>query len=292
MMRKTVQRLVSRRYSEVGEDIITSNPVPGIHVIHFNRPKKYNALSVEFGNQFERLMSHFYIEAEKTLIGQSNLRALILTGNGKAFSAGGDLSFLRDRMQSPATLNSAIMEDFYSRFLSMRKVPVPIISAVNGPAVGAGACLACLSDIRLCSESALFAWNFSKLGLHPGMGSTHFLPQIVGRASAAELLLTGKTISAQEALEYGIVSQSLPDNDALMDAALAIAVGVAEGSPSAVQMTTRSLRASQDRGLHQALIREADAQAHSYSSSDYNEGMDAIIEKRSPCFHPSHVPAN
>lgn len=116
---------------------------------------------------------------------------MVLTGEGRAFSAGGDLAWLRERASSDPRDNVDTMLAFYDRFLCLRSLPVPIIAAINGPAVGAGLCLTLACDLRVAARSAKLGFTFVHLGLHPGMGCTHFLPKIAGPQTAARLLLSG-----------------------------------------------------------------------------------------------------
>ena len=185
-----------------------------VAVLTLNAPSKLNALSEDMGDE---LMEHVM-----TLQQNESVRCCVVTGAGKAFSAGGDLQFLMDRHNDSPENNISVMEKFYKRFLCLRKLPVPVIGAINGPAVGAGFCLGMFGkisgrfhyapsklsflilisvipstlalggcDIRVASSKAKMGLTFVKLGLHPGMAATHFLPLIAGPQVAADLLLTG-----------------------------------------------------------------------------------------------------
>ncbi len=247
-----------------------------VGLLTLNIPDKLNALSVAVGNDFQRVVEDVAKRRE--------LRALVLTGAGSAFSAGGDLQFLSDRKHVSPTDNSAEMLRYYDRFLSLRRlVLVPTIAAVNGAAVGAGLVLAMTCDMRVVSSDAKLGVNFSRIGIHAGLGSTHFLPALIGHQNAAYLLLTGQLISGVEARDMGIALFAVPKADVL-SRALDIAAQVAAASPVAVQATLRTLRARQDEGLARALQREADSQAHCYAQPDLTEGLAAIKEKRNPKF--------
>jgi len=139
--------------------------------------------------------------------GSEGLGAVVLTGAGRAFSAGGDLQFLYDRAKDTPSRNAVIMRRFYEKFLSVRRLPVPVVAAVNGHAIGAGLALALACDVRVCSAEAKMGITFVGLGLHPGMGSTHFLPRLVGVQQASLLMLTGRLVGAQEALRIGMVAE-------------------------------------------------------------------------------------
>jgi enoyl-CoA hydratase len=152
--------------------ILVDTQPNGVYTLHFDNEKKLNPMTVAMGEKFEETMTK--------LASDKKIRCLVLTGKGKAFSAGGDLNFLKDRTKDTPYNNSKIMRAFYRRFLSLRNLPVPVISAINGPAIGAGFCVALATDIRVANPKAKMGLNFVKIGLHPGMAATHFLPQIVG----------------------------------------------------------------------------------------------------------------
>ncbi|KAL6076559.1 EnoylCoA hydratase/isomerase family domain containing protein [Balamuthia mandrillaris] len=271
----------SKQEGEEAEELVTVERDQGdahVAIVHLNRPHKLNALTVELGETFQAKMAALRAEGEA-----SRLRCVVLTGRGKAFSAGGDLDFLWKRTESEAVENTATMLQFYKRFLSVRDLPVPVVSAINGAAVGAGLCLAMATDIRIASEDAILSCNFAKLGLHPGLAATHFMPLIVGPQVAASLLYTGKNITGAEAKRYGLVLDAVPRAQ-VMEEALKLAREIAASSPSAVRLLVRTLRTKQNEGLERALTREADGQAHSYASADLKEGLQAIAEKRKPIF--------
>lgn len=216
-----------------------------------------------------------------SLAEDSTLRAVVITGAGRAFSAGGDMDFLKRRTESNADTNTAAMMNFYSSFLSVREIPVPVLAAINGHAVGAGLCVALACDLRIVQRGAKVGVNFVRLGLHPGMASTHSLPLLLGQQNAARLLLTGDLVSAEEAVSLGL-ALSMAD-DALAEA-LRLAERIAAASPHAVRATLRTLRTKWNADLQASLWREADAQAHSYATRDMQEGLRAIKEKRDPVF--------
>ena len=245
-----------------------------VGVLTLNVPEKYNALSVAVGEEFQRVVRDEVVHAP--------IRALVLTGAGKAFSAGGDLDFLLARKNETPSANSDEMLRYYDRFLSLRRlVNVPTIAAINGPAVGAGMCLAMTCDMRVVSSQARMGVNFSRLGIHAGLGSTHYLPKLLGNQAASYLLLTGKLIDGVDAVRLGVALEAVDD---ALARAMEIALEVAEASPVACQATLKTLRKNQDEGLPLALQREADSQAHCYAHPDLQEGLSAIKEKRTPKF--------
>ena len=230
-------------------------------------------MSVEMGDAFKSTI--------ETISKDKNVRATILTGEGRAFSAGGDVEFLRARMADTPVNNAREMMKFYKRFLCLRDLQVPIIAAINGHAIGAGFCVALACDQRIAATDSKIGLTFTKLGLHPGMGATHFLPQVTHPDNASRLLLTGEIVNAKEALELGIVGALAEDP---LEAAMKRAQQIASAGPIAVQTCMRSLRKQMSRGLEDSLWREADAQAQCYNSADMQEGVSAIVEKRAPSF--------
>jgi len=250
----------------------TSSKHPKLGILRFNHPDKYNAMSVDMGREFR--------EAVRNIIVSNDLECLILTGNGKAFSAGGDLGFLKDRKDASPEENSNIMLKYYSRFMVVRGLGIPTIAAINGPAVGAGACVSLLTDIRIASESALFGFNFVKIGIHPGMGVTHFLQRLVGQAVANRMLLTGELISAKQALAFGAVSEVVPDASDIVERAEEIGVAICNNSHLATRQTVKTLRQSMNEGLAQALQREADSQALCYAHQDLYDALANLAARK------------
>ena len=259
---------------------ITSDAThPSVKIITLNNPSKLNPMTVALGDSFQEHVSAL------SSLPPAELRCVLLTGEGRAFSAGGDLGFLEDRKTASPTSNASTMLAFYSRFLrTLRAVPVPVICLINGPAIGAGCAVTMGADIRVTHDDNKLGFNFVRLGLHPGMGSTHTIAAAASRQAAARLLLTGEIVSGAEAQRLGLVAASLPDAASARDEAFRLARGIAEQSPLAVRATLRTLRLSADAGLSEALEREADAQAQSYASADYAEGLAGLREKRTPSF--------
>ena len=225
------------------------------------------------------------LKTEINTLGPEKLRALVLTGEGKGFSAGGDLNWLMQRHHDKPHNNTIIMRDFYKRFLSIRNYcPVPTIAAINGPAIGAGFALAMACDLRLASPKARMGVTFVGLGLSPGMGSTHWLASVVGPQRANEMLFTGGTITGIEAEKAGFVLRS---SEQVLEDSVELAEKIAKQAPLAVRAAVRASRISQDSyggGLEAALRREADAQGCIYGSEDLKEGVLALQERRKPEF--------
>ncbi|TPX35116.1 hypothetical protein SmJEL517_g02430 [Synchytrium microbalum] len=270
-----------RMYSSKADDpvVVEHDEVDGkktgVIIVKFNRPKILNALTETSGNFFRDLMLE--------LATDNSIRCMVLTGSGRAFSAGGDLAFLRARTRTAPQANAEIMRKFYSRYLTVREVPFPTIAAINGPAVGAGFCLALACDIRMATNEAKMGLNFVRLGLTPGMAGTHTLPIVTNPQVAARMVLTGDLVTGAEAEKLGMILKAVP-SDTLLPEALAMARRIATASPVAVRATTKTLRLRIDDGIERALWREADTQAHAYATGDMHEGLDAVEAKRDPVF--------
>lgn len=215
------------------------------------------------------------------------VRAVILTGAGSAFSSGGDLKAMKAgrglRAPLPAQTRRNYREGIQRLPLLFQALEVPVIAAVNGPAIGAGLDLACMCDVRIAAEGAVFAESFVKVGIVPGDGGAWLLPRIVGFSKATELALTGETIAADEALRIGLVSRVVP-LDALMAATREVADKIAANPPHAVRMTKRLLREGQTATLANILEMSAAMQSLAHATRDNDEAIDAFLEKRPPKF--------
>lgn len=243
--------------------------------ITLNDPDNLNAMGEEMASEFAALVAELGGTPGRT-------QAIILTGAGRAFSAGGNLAMLEAKTRINPEDNRRIMLDFYNSFLGILKLNIPLIAAINGPAIGAGLCLACACDVRICADTAKLGFTFARLGLHPGMGATYFLPRVIGYAAAAELLLTGRVIGAPEALKIGLASQ-VTDAAGVVDQAVKIAAEICECGPESVKLLAESLRTSPG-SLDLCLEREAICQSYSYAGDEFKEGVKAAMEKRKPAF--------
>lgn len=223
-------------------------------------------------------------QADKDL----SIRVAILTGAGSAFSSGGDLKTMKpDAGSLRASLPAQTRRNYRSGIqrlpLMLHSLELPVIAAVNGPAIGAGCDLALMCDVRVAGQSARFAESFVKLGIVPGDGGAWLLPRIVGFSKATELALTGETIDANEALRIGMVSEVVPDEE-LMATARRIADKIAANPPHATRMTKRLLRAGQTAELANILDMSAAMQALAHATADNDEAIDAFLERRAPEF--------
>ncbi|MBP9837770.1 MAG: enoyl-CoA hydratase/isomerase family protein [Proteobacteria bacterium] len=255
--------------------VLSERTEQGVVTIKFNSPENKNAMNEKMSEQFVALVSE--LKSDK------KVRAVILTGAGEAFSAGGNLDMLLAKTKIEKIKNKELMLKFYRNFLSISELNVPVIAAINGHAVGAGLCVALSCDIRIAVEDAKLGLNFLSLGLHPGMGVTYFLPRLVGPARAAELLFTGKILTASEALCYGLISHLVKSAE-LSDKIDSIIKLILNSGPEATLALKQSLRESLALNLSSCLDREAAAQSESYAGGEFLEGIMAAKEKRKAKF--------
>jgi 2-(1,2-epoxy-1,2-dihydrophenyl)acetyl-CoA isomerase len=209
------------------------------------------------------------------------VRAVILTGAGRAFCAGQDL---KERLEPDAAPLAVEVRDRYNPIITaMRDLDRPIVGAINGVAAGAGASLAFACDIRIAADTASFALAFGRIGLVPDSGATWFLPRLVGPSKAAELALLGDSLTATDAERFGLVTRVVPA-DELPDAARAIATRLAGLAPQALALTKRALDRAWGIDLETALEEEAYRQGIAGGTSDHREGLAAFLDKRPPRF--------
>jgi enoyl-CoA hydratase len=251
-------------------NVLTTTDPQGIVTITLNDETNLNAMSEEMAQEFSATV--------RSLASSRAARVIILTGAGRSFSAGGHLAMLQAKQTKSRDANHQGMREFYDSFLSILELKVPIIAALHGAAVGAGLCLACAADIRIAAEDTKLGFTFLKLGLHPGMGGTFLVPRVIGRSMASELLLTGRIISAAEALRIGLVSRVCA-KDALMSEALSVAKEILSCGPDARVQLLETMRADL-AALPAALEREATCQSVNYNSAEFAEGLKAVQEKR------------
>jgi 2-(1,2-epoxy-1,2-dihydrophenyl)acetyl-CoA isomerase len=242
-----------------------------------NRPDKLNALT--------GVMSDELVDALRQVEEDPELRAVLLTGAGRGFCAGQDLTEFDDayRKGERPDIEDHLAHTYHRLIPAMTGLPKPIVCAVNGVAAGAGVSMALACDIRIAGASARFTQAFVKIGLVPDSGGTYLLPRAVGYAKALELSLTGDMLDAGTAHEIGLVNQVVPD-DALADEAGELATRLAAMPTAALGETKRLLQASLAPALEEALRREAEAQARMGQTEDHLEGVMAFAEKREPRF--------
>jgi 2-(1,2-epoxy-1,2-dihydrophenyl)acetyl-CoA isomerase len=260
-----------------GDPLVLAKYENGIATLALNRPDRLNALNNELAGALNESLSRAAQD--------ESVRVVVLTGAGRSFCAGGDLSLIGKACESgDAKRLEPLLRAGMQMVLTLRTMPQPVVAAINGAAAGAGMNIALAADIRIASEEATFGQNFSKVGLFPDYGGTFFLPQLVGPSRAAEMFYTGEMIDARTALQLGIVSRvvSLTKLEA---EARALAQKIADGPPLAVRAAKRVLFASQRKELEEALEREVEYQMKCFLSEDCREGVRAFFEKRKPVFH-------
>lgn len=257
------------------EDAVLYRQDGAIVTLTLNRPDQRNPVS-------EPDMVTPLVAALARVQADASVRAVILTGAGPAFSSGGDLkamhAALEERVRNPAATVAYYTSGIQRIPLAFAALDVPVIAAVNGPAIGAGTDLACMCDLRIASETARFAESFVKIGIIPGDGGAWLLPRIVGWSKACEMALTGDALSAQEALACGLVSQVVAAEE-LMPAARRLAERVAINPPLAVRATKRLLRQGASLSLDALLQLSAAAQAIAHTTDEHRAALEEALRR-------------
>jgi enoyl-CoA hydratase len=250
-------------------------PSPGVARLVLDHPDRRNAMSAE--------MTASWVRAVDELRRDGEVRAVVVTGAGSAFCSGGDTGWIASEPDATVDRLRSRMVAFYRDWLAIRSLEVPTIAAVNGPAFGAGLCVALACDIRYAAASASLGAPFVRLGMHPGMAATHLLPEAVGLAAARDLLLTGRVVDAEEALRLGLVSRVIAD-EGFTDEVLATAEQVAATAPIPSRYTKLALADGGHADFEASLQWEALAQPITLATEDLQEGIRAAQEKRAPVF--------
>lgn len=261
-------------------DLLLSEQTDGILTLTLNQAEARNPIS-----------SPAAVEALSAAIEMADrdvdCRVVILTGAGSAFSTGGDIATMRLggglNDPSPSTTRRNYRNGIQRLPLLFESIEVPVIAAINGPAIGAGCDLACMCDVRIASDKAKFAESFVKMGLVPGDGGAWLLPRVVGWSKASEMAFTGELLDAAQALACGLVSKVVAPEE-LMGAAREIAAKIAMNPPHAVRITKRLIRESRLANLSTILEASAAAQALCHTTQDHAEAVDAFFAKRQPIF--------
>jgi len=251
-----------------------------VAVLRLNDPATRNALTGEpMFSAFEQVVERMNADL--------NVRAAILTGEGTAFCSGGNVADMRDKKGmfggTPQQIEAQYRAGIQRIPKALFRLDVPLIAAVNGPAIGAGCDLACMCDIRIASEKAVFAESFVKVGIIAGDGGAWLLPRIVGYSRAAEMAFTGDPWNAKTALEIGLVSKVVAA-DELMKESAALADRIAKNPPQVVRWTKRMLREAQYSRLETILDMSASYQSLAHHTADHSEAIASMFEKRAPKF--------
>jgi 2-(1,2-epoxy-1,2-dihydrophenyl)acetyl-CoA isomerase len=245
-----------------------------IAFIALNRPDVFNSFNREMALLLQNVLDQCQTDA--------TVRAIVLTGNGKAFCAGQDLKEVTSPELNPGFRK--ILEEHYNPIIQrIRTIEKPIVAAVNGVAAGAGANIALACDIVVATENASFIQAFSKIGLVPDSAGTFFLPRLIGFQKASALMLLGDKVSASQAEQMGMIFKVFTEEN-FQEEVNKLAVTLAQMPTKALGLTKRLLNQSMNNNLDQQLDMESDLQIEASSSNDYNEGVTAFVEKRKPEF--------
>jgi enoyl-CoA hydratase/carnithine racemase len=250
-------------------------PTDGVALLVLDNPDLRNAMSDE--------MTASWVAAVDEIAADRSVRVVVVTGEGTAFCSGGNTGWIASEPDASVDSLRTRMIGFYRAWLSIRKLEVPTIAAVNGASIGAGLCLALACDIRYAAAGAKLGAPFVKLGMHPGMAATYLLPDVVGPTHARDLLLTGRVVEAEEALRLGLVSRVIEPNG-FLDEVLATAAGMAATAPIASRLTKLALADGGHQDFESCLQWEAMAQPITLATADLQEGIRASREKRAPVF--------
>jgi 2-(1,2-epoxy-1,2-dihydrophenyl)acetyl-CoA isomerase len=242
----------------------------GVATLTLNRPAALNALKLELLGEM--------LQAVDRVAEEGSARVLLVTGAGRAFCAGADLS------GSAPTDAGAPLEKLYNPLIErLMALPVPVVTAVNGPAAGAGSALALFGDIVLAARSAYFLQAFVNIGLVPDAGSTWLLPRLVGRARAQAMMMLGERVSAEQAEQWGLIYRAV-DDDALVQESRTLAARLANGPTRAYAMIRQALRTSLECSLTESLRIERENQRQAGRTADFAEGVAAFLARRPPSF--------
>ncbi|MFB9882387.1 enoyl-CoA hydratase/isomerase family protein [Planobispora siamensis] len=257
------------------DELLVERRDDGVVLLTLNRPDRRNAMTDGMTEQWRRTIAELRRDRD--------VRCVVVTGAGGAFSSGGDLSWLAERGAESVPVLRERMLSFYRTWLSIADLEVPTIAAVNGAAVGAGFCFALACDLVYAAEDAKLLVPFTSLGLHPGMAATYLLPRVAGVGVAREMLLTGRTVLGAEAASVGLVTRAFP-RESLLEEVLAIAARTAANAPIATRLTKLALAGGGHADLEAALRWESLAQPVTMTSDDMREGLAAQRERRAPRF--------
>lgn len=258
------------------DTVVVTTPSEGVALVTLNNPERMNSLTLETLDRLEAVAHELDADAA--------LRAVVVTGRGRAFCSGLDLSVLGTVSGNPTPLQLRLQEGAARPFVAVRDVRVPVIAAVNGPAVGAGISLALAADIRLAGTAAYFGAGFTRIGLSAGdLGVSWLLPRAIGYGAAAELAFTGGQLDAAESARLGLVNRVVEGD--VVDAALELAARIAANSPSAVRLSKSALKANLEIPSYAAAIElENRGQVLATRTEDMAEAITAFREKRAAVF--------
>jgi len=248
-----------------------------VSLITFNRPNALNALSLQLTRDIDAAIRQAI---------DDKARVIVLTANGRAFCSGGDLREMKSMWEREGRIE-AFLEDplaaLHGVIRLIRETPIPVIAAVNGVCAGAGTNIALACDLVVAAENASFNEAFVKIGLTPDCGGSFFLPRAIGEKLAAELFMTGESVSAERAAQFGMINRVVPTDDLLVDT-LMLAKRLAEAPTAGIGRIKKLLNASYSNSLEEQLALEHELQIESGKSDDFHEGVSAFFEKRTANF--------
>lgn len=244
-----------------------------VGLLTLNRPDALNAITAQMLDEL--------LDALEQVVANPSVRALVLTGSGRAFCAGQDVRVLSQGTNEELV---ALLRDRYPPvLLKLYRLEKPVIAAVNGPALGSGFNLALACDLRIASERAVLGAVFVRIGAGPDTGCSYFLPRLVGMARAAELIYTGRTIDAAEADRLGLVNKVVPPEQ-LIEEAMVLANQLAKGPTKAIGLGKRAIHRGLELDLESVLSLETELQGQLVATEDFREGVQAFLQKRQPTF--------
>jgi 2-(1,2-epoxy-1,2-dihydrophenyl)acetyl-CoA isomerase len=256
-------------------DFIRYGVDQGVATITLSRPDVLNSFNRRMAQEVQRAFS--------VAAGDSAVRAVLLTGNGRGFCAGQDLSEATASEPGSIDLGDVVRASYAPMVRAIREIEKPVVAAVNGVAAGAGANLALACDIVIAAEDAAFIQSFNKIGLVPDTGGTFFLPRLVGHARATSLMFLSEKVSAKKALEWGMIHDVVPGT-VLLDTAVALAKQLATMPTRAFALTKQALNASWTNDLKAQVALEEEMQRQAGRTADFVEGVRAFLEKRKPTY--------
>jgi len=260
------------------EKLVLSNVEEDIGYIIFNRPDHLNAFNIDLANQFLQIMDIFNDD--------KNVRAIVIKGTGRVFSAGGDIKEMYNDVQEGkdrAAYFRSPLATFNKMILSLRDTPKPVLAAVHKVVAGVAFNLMLASDLRIAEEGTLFTQAFIKIGLSPDGGGTYFLPRIIGHARSCELTMLPTEIDAEKALDWGLINWIAP-TEIFIDEVKKIAKRLAEGPTSTISRVKSLINKTYDHTLNEQIEFERLAQIENAKFKEFEEGLKAFIEKRTPRF--------
>lgn len=269
----------SRHKTPSDEQVLLYRRDQGIVTLQFNRPQVLNALNED--------LSLALLEKIQEVEFDSSVRCLILTGSGSGFMSGGDIQFFQETLTlSPEKRRArfhTLIQHVHPVILSLKRMPKPVLASVNGVAAGYGLSLMMACDLVVASTKSSFTLSYSQMGLSPDGGATYSLPRVVGRQKAMAMALLGDSLTAEQALEWGLISR-LTDPEKLETTTHKLATFLAAGPTKAFAKTKALLNGSFEKGLPQQLYEEENAFADCTASKDFEEAASAFLEKRPPVF--------